>query len=290
MYDRLIAPIESLLINCAVVHLVPHGPLHYVPFAALATPRGGALLDAAGPALTFAPSATVLCDCLARPSGAGTMSLALGYNYQGKARLFLAEHEVQIVGAMLDARVIIGDPAKRADLFASGLDLRCLHIAGHAVYRASDPLGSYLCLGADDNLDARTLMGELQLRDTLVTLNACTSGLSQVASGDELLGLPRAFLYAGAATIVCALHEIDDIAAYVLMVLFYTNLAVGASPAEAIHQAQLALRDSDRETVVALLRRSGAVTPQVLAALEGYDRHPFAHPRFWAAFMLVGKP
>lgn len=290
MYDRLIAPIESLLVNCAVVHLVPHGPLHYVPFAALATPRGSTLLDAAGPALTFAPSATLLCDCLARPLSAGTMSLALGYNYRGEARLLLAEHEVQIVGAMLDARVIVGDPAKRADLFASGPDLRCLHIAGHAVYRASDPLGSYLCLGADDNLDARALMSELQLRDTLVTLNACTSGLSQVASGDELLGLPRAFLYAGAATIVCALHEIDDIAAYVLMVLFYTNLAAGASPAEAIHQAQLTLRDSDRETVVALLRRSGAATPQALTALEGYDQHPFAHPRFWAAFMLIGKP
>ncbi|MCX7791217.1 MAG: CHAT domain-containing protein, partial [Chloroflexaceae bacterium] len=182
------------------------------------------------------------------------------------------------------------DRAKRADLFAAGPALRCLHIAGHAVYRASDPLGSYLCLGADDNLDARALMGGLQLRDTLVTLNACTSGLSQVASGDELLGLPRAFLYAGAATIVCALHEIDDIAAYVLMVLFYANLAAGAAPAEAIHQAQLTLRDSDRDAVVELLRRSGAATPQALAALEGHDQRPFAHPRFWAAFMLIGKP
>lgn len=290
MYDRLIAPIEGLLASCAVVHLIPHGPLHYVPFAALSTSRGSALLDAAGPALTFAPSATVLCDCLARPYSSGSMSLALGYNHQGEARLFLAEHEAQIVGAMLDARVIVGDAAKRADLFASGPALRCLHIASHAVYRASDPLGSFLCLGADDDLDARALMGGLQLRDTLVTLNACTSGLSQVASGDELLGLPRAFLYAGAASIICALHEIDDIAAYVLMVLFYANLAAGAAPAEAIHQAQLTLRDSDRDTVVALLRRSGAATSQVLAALESYDQRPFAHPRFWAAFMLIGKP
>ncbi|MGQ9927845.1 MAG: CHAT domain-containing protein [Chloroflexaceae bacterium] len=291
MYDRLIAPIEGLLMHSAVVHIVPHGPLHYVPFAALATPWGGALLDAAGPALTFAPSATVLCDCLARPPAAGAMSLALGYNYRGEARLFLAEHEAQIIGVMLDARVLVGDPAKRADLFACGPALRSLHIAGHAVYRASDPLGSHLCLGAEDNLDARTLMGGLQLRDTLVTLNACTSGLSQVASGDELLGLPRAFLYAGAATIVCALHEIDDIAAYVLMVLFYANLAAGVAPARAIQQAQLSLRDLDRDTVMALLRRSGAAIPRVLAALEGYDDpRPFAHPRFWAAFMLVGKP
>ncbi len=290
MYDRLIAPVEGLLINRAVVHLIPHGPLHYVPFAALATPRGGTLLDAAGPALAYAPSATVLCDCLARPEATGTMSLALGYDYRGEAQLFLAEHEAQIVGAMLDARVIVGDPAKRAELFAAGAALRCLHIAGHAVYRASDPLGSYLCLGADDDLDARTLMYGLQLRDTLVTLNACTSGLSQVTSGDELLGLPRAFLYAGAATIICALHEIDDIAAYALMVLFYANLAAGAAPAEAIHRAQIALRDSDRDTIVALLRRSGAATPRTLAALEGADQHPFAHPRFWAAFMLIGKP
>ncbi|MCX7791965.1 MAG: CHAT domain-containing protein, partial [Chloroflexaceae bacterium] len=118
LYDRLIAPIEGLLVNRAVVHLVPHGPLHYVPFGALATPRGGALLDAAGPALTFAPSATVLCDCLARPPSAGAMSLALAYNHQGEARLFLAEHEAQMIGAILNARVLVGDRAKRADLFA----------------------------------------------------------------------------------------------------------------------------------------------------------------------------
>lgn len=290
MYDRLIAPAEPLLRNCTVMHIIPHGPLHYVPFAALATPHQGTLLDPAGPVLTYAPSATVLCACLTQSASAGEQNLTIGYNYRGEARLFLAEHEAQIVGAMLQAHVLAGAQPKRGELLAAGPRVRNLHIASHAVYRADDPMGSYLCLGDGDDLDARTLMQALHLREAVVTLNACMSGLSHIASGDELLGLPRAFLYAGAATIICALHEIDDIAAYVLMVLYYTNLAEGLSPAEALHRAQITIRDADRDTIISMLHRSKGATPPVLAALERYERRPFAHPRFWATFILIGRP
>jgi CHAT domain-containing protein len=166
-----------------------------------------------------------------------------------------------------------------------------LHIASHAAFLPDDPLGSYLLIGADERLDARTIMHNLNFSAALVTLNACTSGLSHVTSGDELLGLPRAFLYAGASTIICALHEVDDLAAYILMVYFYENLAHGESPATALHQAQLSLQIQARDEVEALLQRMFNEDERaMLPSLVDYDSAPFAHPRYWAPFIIIGKP
>jgi len=242
LYGALLAPVEHLLAGCQVLHIIPHGPLHYVPFAALITPAGGSLLSPDGPVITYAPSATLLARSLAQTPPAAGDVLALGYDDRGPAALMLAEREAQLVAqravglaltgptrksaalmfAEQEARLVArravglaltGPDQKSAALAARSAGLRWLHIAGHAVYRADDPMGSYLRLGDGDDLDARTIMRSLTLSGALVTLNACTSGLSHLASGDELLGLPRAFLYAGARTIICTLHEIDDIAA-----------------------------------------------------------------------------
>src|SRR3712207_1055679 len=92
----------------------------------------------------------------------------------------------------------IVEPAARA---------RWLHFAGHAVFTPHDPLESALELSEDEALTARAIIGQLDLRADLVTLSACTSGLSHVVPGDELLGLQRAFLYAGVPSVVCTLWE-----------------------------------------------------------------------------------
>lgn len=294
LYRQLIAPVEALLQERRVVHIIPHGPLHYVPFAALRSATGDMLLSQNGPALAYAPSATVLCGCLDLPDERTGLALALGYNDSGASSLMLAEQEAVLVGSMMPGHTITGAVPKSNELLTRGPQLGRLHIASHAIYQAGDPLGSYLRLGDGDQIDVRTLMRSLKLRNALVTLNACTSGLSHVASGDELLGLPRAFLLAGAATIICALHQIDDLAAYILMVAFYEHLALGVPPAEAIHQAQLSLSRADRQTIAALITRTlGADGLTLLAtfpAVDGYEQRPFAHPRYWASFMLIGKP
>jgi CHAT domain-containing protein len=274
-----------------VLYVIPHGPLHYVPFAALHTPSGGPLLQTGGPAIVYAPSATLLARGLGGSPRAAGATLALGYDDRGAMALLLAEREAQLVGHRTGGQVEVGAGAKRTLLTARAPELRWLHIAGHAVYRPEDPMGSYLRLGADDDLDARTIMRSLSLRRALVTLNACTSGLSHVASGDELLGLPRAFLYAGAATIICALHEVDDLAAYTLMVYFVEKLALGASPARALHHAQLRLRDCRRADVERVLAQSFDDGERAaMPSLDWYADAPFAHPRYWASFVVVGSP
>ncbi|MDZ4718998.1 MAG: CHAT domain-containing tetratricopeptide repeat protein [Roseiflexaceae bacterium] len=294
LYRQLITPVETLISDCRIVHIIPHGPLHYVPFAALRTRNGGMFLREDGPALAYAPSATVLCACLAMPSDTTGMDLTLGYDDHGASALRLAEREARYVARVTTGQSITGSSPKSHELLAHGPQLRRLHIASHAIYQAGDPLGSALRLGEGDEIDARTLMQTLKLGNTLVTLNACMSGLSHVASGDELLGLPRAFLFAGAATIICTLHQVDDLAAYILMVVFYENLALGMPPAEAIHQAQISLSNADHAQISLLVERTlGADGVAILAtfpSMNGQDQRPFAHPRYWASFILIGKP
>jgi CHAT domain-containing protein len=134
-------------------------------------------------------------------------------------------------------------------------------------------------------------MQSLRLNSTIVTLNACTTGLNHVASGDELLGLPRAFLYAGAATIVCSLHEVDDVAAYILMARFFEYLGCGMSPSLALHHAQLSLRTLSLDEAAILLSHGlGGDEQSAREMLDTYGVTPFAHARYWAPFMVIGKP
>jgi len=290
LYTQLLAPVEHLLAGKRTLHVIPHGPLHFVPFAALQLPSGKYVLTAGGPDVTYAPSTTVLHTCLERQAS-GDVDMTLGYNGAGSTALRFAEHEAKHIAQLTNTQAIVGPTPKSQYLSDLATRVRRLHIASHAVFVPHDPLGSYLLLGADDRLDARTMMRSMNISATLVTLNACTSGLSHVASGDELLGLPRAFLYAGASTIVCALHEVDDLAAYILMVYFYGNLALGLAPATALHQAQLLLRTQRRDEVAAMIQHvfnedERAMLPDV----ANYDPIPFEHPRYWAPFIIIGKP
>jgi CHAT domain-containing protein len=291
LYQLLIQPVEHLIAGRQLLYIIPHGPLHYLSFAALQAPNGTAVLSPGGPALAYAPSATVLQACLARPAGRGSAKLALGYNSAGVRALRFAEHEAQQIALMLGGAALHGPAPKTAALLEGAPRLRQLHIGGHAVFRPSDPLGSYLLLGLDDHIDARSLLRDLKLSADLVTLNACTSGLSSVVPGDELLGLPRALLSAGAATVVCTLAEVDDLAAYLLMIMFYRNLALGRTPAGALHAAQNALRALSRAEVQAIFeqeRANGA--PIEPPPLESYGEQPFADPGYWAPVLLIGRP
>jgi CHAT domain-containing protein/tetratricopeptide (TPR) repeat protein len=299
LYERLIGPVQHLLRGRSLLYLAPHGPLHYVPFNALHTENGEHLLAADGPMIAYAPSATILLrNCLGRPSGRADNFLALGYNDCGEIGLDHAEAEARSIARLMGGEAWTGPEAKSAQLIAAAQHVRWLHFAGHAIYKPRDPLDSELRLGADDSLSARTIMGELTLRADLVTLSACTSGLSQVVPGDELLGLQRAFLYAGAPAIVCTLWEAADIVARLVMERFYTQLRQGAPAAAALRDAQIAVREmTGRDALATILRwrrehpEDEAVLKDAAALyLKQLDDKPFASPFCWAPFMLIGRP
>ena len=302
MYTQLIAPAEALLHGRALLYLIPHGPLHSVPFMALHSVAGAHLLDAAGPAIALAPSATVLLrNCLNRPPFKAPHRLtllALGYNDQGLNMLRYAEAEADHVAQLTGGQSWVGPAAKRQHLIDAGRQTRQLHIAGHAVYDPHDPLGSYIQLGEGEQLSARAIMRELALEADLVTLSACLSGQSQVMSGDELMGLQRAFLYAGALAVVCTLWQAADFVALLVMDRFYSALHSGSPPAIALRDAQVALRGMTGRDLLAALDRWQAAYPAFMAALgallavppDALDIAIYADPFYWAPFMLIGKP
>jgi CHAT domain-containing protein/tetratricopeptide (TPR) repeat protein len=298
LYDQLIKPIEPLLQDCRQLYVVPHGPLHYLPFGALRDDDGDFLLRANGPAIALAPSATVLVrSCLRRPASAGQRALAIGYNDPRGQPLVHAETEAQLVASRLGGQAWTGPEDKRAGLIVTAPELRWLHIAGHAQYDHRDPLASSLRLGAADDLNALQIMSDLHLQADLVTLSACLSGFSQIVPGDELLGLQRAWLYAGAATVVCTLARTRDVVALLVMDQFYQRLLTGASAAAALQAALVAVRTMPREAVVQELQRLGyqatageEVLPASAAGPGTIDDYPFARPEYWGPFMLIGRP
>jgi CHAT domain-containing protein/predicted negative regulator of RcsB-dependent stress response len=299
LHEQLIAPVESLLPGRRLLYLIPHGPLHYVPFLALRSSAAQHLLQADGPAIALAPSATILLrNCLGRPASQGQQLYALGYNDEDKEALRYAEAEARHVAELAGGDAWAGSESKSQRLFDAGRRARWLHIAGHALYDPHDPLSSHLRLGAGDTLSARTIMSRLDLDADLVTLSACTSGLTHVVAGDELLGLQRAFLYAGARAVVCTLWEAADFVALLVMDRFYDGLRRGGSPAAALRDAQVAVRSMTGGDVLAVLERWRLEHPAFVAALgelpdvpyDARDSAIYADPFYWAPFMLIGRP
>jgi CHAT domain-containing protein len=131
-----------------------------------------------------------------------------------------------------------------------------IHLATHAIFRADNPMFSGIRL-SDGWLVARDLY-DMRLDCDLVSLSACNTGVNEPAPGDELFGLCRGFLAAGARNMAVSLWAADDRATEDLMVRFYKGLSRGLGAAESLRRAQLEVRKR------------------------------FAHPYFWAHFALVG--
>lgn len=298
LYAQLLGPVEGLLAGRRSLFIVPHGPLHYVPFMALRSPAGRHLVAADGPAVAIAPSATVLVrNCLGRAAPAPAAgALAVGVNGAGESALRFAEPEARLVARALGCLALTGRDARAAALAEAGR-LRTLHIAGHAAFNPADPLDSHIALAEGDRLTARAIMGSEGLGADLVVLSACMGGLGHVVPGDELLGLQRAWLYAGAAAVVCALWEAPDLVTLLVMERFYAALAAGASAGEALRDAVVAVRELTGRELAQIFARWRDEDPELAAPgalpaippeLEGAAL--YADPIYWAPFMLIGRP
>jgi CHAT domain-containing protein/tetratricopeptide (TPR) repeat protein len=319
LYEHLLGPVADQIARCTTLYLIPHGPLHYVPFSALRASDREPLLRADGPALAQAPSATILLQrCLGRPPSQASETLALGYNdTAGAEPLLFAEAEARHIAALLGGSAWVGPDAKGERLIESGPRLRRLHIAGHARFDPADPLGSALELGQDDRLSAREMIARLELGAELVTLSSCHSGVTHVVPGDELLGIQRALLHAGAPTVICTRWEANDLVALLVMDQLYHGLESGSPPAAALRDAQIAVRELTIADLIATFERlsqryadpttfrvealfnatsrSSEPFGRDLAALSQHldpaaqAERPFADPLLWGPFMLIGR-
>ena len=297
LHETLLAPAGAALdaaLHAERVLLLPHGPLHQVAFGALAGASGQAMIREQGPQLVHVPSATVwlhLRDRQPASQAQPASMLAVGYDGAdgdlGGATLRHTEAEARHIVAHMGGEAWAGSQPKLAGLREASAGRRWLHFACHGAFDYERPLESYLAVGPGERLTAREVLNDWRIDADLVTLSACRSGVARVLRGDEPMGLARAFLYAGARAVVVSQWPVEDLPAYLLMRRFYAALGQSVDPAEALREAQVWLRDLNRDQVRQQADDWPAADVTWLDPFAAEDR-PFAHPRYWAAFIVVG--
>lgn len=281
LFDTLLSPaIESLQVEHLIV--IPHGPLHHVPFTAVLDhmPRSA-------PILSLAPSGTVWWQQQRLERNIGTDPL-LAIGYPGEDLLF-AESEATAVAALMKGEVQLGQIEKQW-LRETAVKRRVLHFACHAQFADDDPLSSYLEVGPDTKLSAREVLSDWQLSAELVVLSACQTGISHILRGDEPMGLIRAFLSAGAQSVLVTQWSVEDLPTYLLMTHFYQRLTTTPDePArKALFQAQRWLRQLTVAGVRNVLARWQTPDAQKWLQHRSDSDKLFVEPVYWAGFILVG--
>ena len=267
--DYLIEPFEQELSDAEIITFVPSGQLYYVPW--------GALLDTEDDSLVFVSerynwhvlTSTELLHCILRREedrGAGLETLVLVGNPVG-ASLPSAEEEVaSIEYAYPNSTVLTGFEATEIQVVSSTSESEALHLATHCILDTENPWDSYIHLTGTDSADGRwtatEISGQSWNRMQLVTLSACETAMGGSRPGLEFESMAKAFSLAmeGPPSIVATLWPVADESTKELMVTFYEDLK-GNTKSEALREAQQELIHSDK----------------------------FAHPFFWAPFILIGE-
>ncbi len=267
LYDLLIYPVAPLLPSpSGYLTIVPYGPLHKLPFHAL---YDGSRFLIEDYQVNYLPASSLLTH-LDRQSTkqnehstpaerAAGPPLVLGYSSNGHLqRVF---DEARTVASLLGGNCYLEEEATIEQLIQQAPFSPIIHLATHGQSRLDAPNFSYVRLagGQLNALDAFSLNLE---HCELVTLSGCETGLALSGGGDEQLGLGRAFLAAGAPSLVISLWSVEDNATNELMQRFYQHLLQGESKVQALRSAQCSL-----------LHQTDSM---------------YAHPFFWAAFRLVG--
>ncbi|MHC5025442.1 MAG: CHAT domain-containing protein [Planctomycetota bacterium] len=256
---RLLAPLRDAIGLPETLIVAPHGPLHMLPFHAL---HDGQCWLIEQMVVAYTPSTGVLRAIRARPDLAspGERSIVAGVGDDiARQPAVEATHVARILGDTQTNVLVDADATVDAFLRAAG-DAHVVHLACHAHFDPAHPAEGGLQL-ADRMLTLRDLY-DLRTRARLVTLSACETGLSHVDRGDELVGLVRAFLAAGAGNVAATLWPVDDVRTSTFM--------------QHLYAAWPSIRAGDSSPHAAL--RS--------VQLETLARDP--HPAHWAPYFLAG--
>lgn len=300
LFATLLGPLAKQIEPDQRLIVVPDGLLNYLPFEGLID-NEHYLVETHD--ISYVPSASMLNlwqDSSSRAGGpeqmelfavgdplfepqagaAGGKELSKGLNHRIKpataARSFQLPplprtlDEVQYIAGLFPAdrcKVLLGSQGTEAAIKRESLRrYRRLHFATHSMIDDKSPQRSAVVLTAGDEQDGFLEVDEisdLDLDCELVVLSACQTGRGQLLSGEGIVGLTRAFLYAGARSVVVSLWSVSDISAGQLMKTFYRHLAGNLGNVSALRLAKLQMLRS-----------------------EDVTRHPY----YWASFISVGKP
>jgi CHAT domain-containing protein len=251
LYAYLIEPLKKRLVTERVI-FIPANQMHYLPFHAL---FDGERFLMQNHEISYAPSATVLQNSLqkerAQPKSALLVAFADEYAPE-------VETEIERIGELFAKSVRLKNKKatfKNIRKHAKNADV--VHLACHARFRPDNPLFSALSLSGE-SLSVRDAR-RLDLKNKLIVLSACETGLNKIENGEEVIGLARGFLSAGAASLILSLWTVNDRSTLDLMTAFYERLLAGSNPAKALRFAQTKLLESN------------------------------FHPYFWSPFFLTGN-
>jgi CHAT domain-containing protein/Tfp pilus assembly protein PilF len=294
LYRLLLGPAEEILRDKPRLIISPDGPLLLLSFETLLTEAAGGrayhdlpyLLEEKS--ITYVPSASVfaelggpLTDGVSAASGGSTApesGLFLGFAdpVYGPApamplrSLPASRLEVEEIARLLPpghARLYLGADASEANVKENPAlkEARWIHFAVHGFFNEERPELSGLVLsqtGERPGLLQAYEIFNLDLSADLVVLSACDTALGRNVSGEGILGVSRAFLYAGASSVVVSLWQVSDASTADLMIRFYRHLGESGDKAEALRLSKLELIRQGR-----------------------YDQ-----PYYWAPFILIGRP
>jgi CHAT domain-containing protein/tetratricopeptide (TPR) repeat protein len=259
LYGWLIEPIRKYL-KSPMICVIPHSILHQLPFAAM---YNGKSYFGEQHTIYYLPAASLLPSIARKKRPAGKRLLAIAQaKAVGLPSLHYVDLEAETLARLYNGKALLTGQALKAEFLRFAGDYDILHMASHAELNTRSPLFSRFLLTPDQNgnegLEVREIY-DLNLSHTsLVVLSACETQLGAQSKGDDIIGLNRAFLYAGASSVIASLWTVDDQATGRLMRSFYTHLKRGLGKAEALQVAQ-------SET-----------------------RRLYPNPYYWAAFVLTG--
>jgi CHAT domain-containing protein len=254
--------VNPMLKDVRTKHLVvlPHGPLNSLPFQVLKDPVNGSYLGE-NFEITYAPSATVLLSLGKPPDIAHGRLLAVANPHLGSAR-----EEVEALGSLYSGRskVVADTFASKQEVTGWMEDYNLIHLSVHGVFKSNEPLLSFIELRQtatdDGHLTAAEMFGLHLQEDSLVVLSACETGRVEVTRSNEVLGMVRGLLYAGASYLVMSSWRVDAASTELWMKTFYRE-AQTRSPSAAGRLALLAVKRDPR----------------------------YQSPFFWAPFMMTGE-
>ena len=273
LYSYVIAPILDVIEGDELI-IVPDGPLWLVPFAALLNPFSEYLCESFK--VRLIPSLTSLkiiahCPEFHSSSGAlvvGDPDMSEVTNSLGDPileQLRFARQEAQMIGQILNTAPLTGKLATKCEVLKQISSVAVVHIAAHGrmetgeIALSPSPERESQTPAEEDYMLTMADVMSVKLRAKLVVLSCCHSGRGEIKA-EGVVGIARAFIGAGARSVLVSLWAIDDEATLEFMKNFYHNLVKGRSSSESLNHAMKCLRESEK----------------------------FNDVKYWASFTLIG--
>ncbi|XP_078361219.1 uncharacterized protein LOC144645502 [Oculina patagonica] len=274
LYNILIQPIDDLIQGNELI-IVPHGPLWLAPYAALVDGDSKYLCDSFR--IRLIPSLTSLRLIAECPDDYHSRSGALLVGdpwveevINSKGEKFLdplpfARKEAEMIGEILNVKPLIGKKATKYEVLKELSSVALVHIAAHGCMETGEialtpnPERTSSIPTVEDYILKMADVLSAKMRARLVVLSCCHSGRGEIKA-EGVVGIARAFMGAGARSVLVSLWAIDDEATLEFMKCFYHNLVEGRSASDSLNQAMKDLRKSDK----------------------------YSDVKYWAPFVLIG--